>query len=417
MKKILALMLGCCIIISTNAQSITACSASLDSLYDYLKRMPSFRQQITGQQKKVYNQLLEGLHREAATVTDPFQCFLLQAKLVLPVKDNHLFLYQLPAMQFKYAQLKDSAFLQKLLQLPAFRDFPRVNISRDSLEQVLASKPVDSVEGIYWYDSLMKVGLYRTPKADSLLAVVLYSGMPHWEPGQLAFILMEYQPSMFRGIHAHLLTKNFMLYRNEKFIDGGLTQDHWKKDPRKMDYINIPYAEPKFSLKQLTNGIQYLRLGSFATSTQSLKASEDFYNSIQDSLTASILIADLRNNGGGGFKNSMKYIKLLQKFSRKGKIYLLINNGTFSNAEEVAIMLKASGNIITVGMATNGTLTYGNNYGHTHYLYGSGTALYPTDMKDNGNFLSYEDAGLQPDILLKADSDWIGQVLAIIRAR
>ncbi len=79
----------------------------------------------------------------------------------------------------------------------------------------------------------MKVGLYRTAKTDSLLAVVLYSKMPHWEPGQLAFILMEYQPAMFRGIHAQLLTKNFMLYRNEKFIDGGLTQDHWKKDPGK----------------------------------------------------------------------------------------------------------------------------------------------------------------------------------------
>ncbi len=167
----------------------------------------------------------------------------------------------------------------------------------------------------------------------------------------------------------------------------------------------------------MANGIQYLRLGSFATSTQSLKASADFYDSIRDSLTASTLIVDLRNNGGGGFRNLMKYIKLLQKFSRKGKIYLLINNGTFSNAEEVAIMLKASGNITTVGMATNGTLTYGNNYGNTHYLYGSGTALYPTDMKDNGKFLSYEDAGLQPDILLKADRDWIGQVLAIISAR
>ena len=417
MRKLLAFILSCLIVSGANAQSVSACSASLDSLHDFLKQMPSFRQQISGNEKEKYNGMLAALRTEAVGVTNPFDCFLLQTKLVLPLKDNHLFLYQLPVKQFRYADLQDSVFLQQLLQMPAYKDFPRVDISRDSLEQALAAKPADSVEGIYWYENLLKVGLYRTAKKDSLLAVVLYSAMPQWEAGQLAFILMEFQPAMFRAIHANLLTKNFMLYRNEKMIDGRLVKLPWKKDPAKKDHINLPATEPLYSLKWLTNGVQYLRLGSFATSTKMLKASEEFYDRIRDSLTAGTLVADLRNNGGGGFKNSMKYVKLLNKFSRKGKIYLLINNGTFSNAEAVAITLKRAGTVTTVGMDTHGTLTYGNNYGKTIYFYGSGTALYPTDMKDEGNFLPYEDAGLRPDIILRTDQNWLEQVLAIIRAQ
>ncbi|WP_127132543.1 S41 family peptidase [Pseudoflavitalea rhizosphaerae] len=414
MRKFLALIFGCLILSVAKAQVVNGCSASLDSLHDFLKQTPSFRQQISGNEKVKYYDMLAALRTEAANVTNPFDCFLLQTKLVLPLKDNHLFLYQLPVREFRYAQLQDSVFLQQLLEMPAYKDFPRVNVSRDSLEEVLAARPADSVEGIYWYEKLMKVGVFRTAKADSLLAVVLFSKMPHWEAGQLAFILSEFRPAMFRAIHANLLTKNFMLYRNEKMIDGRLVKVPWKKDPAKKDHINLPANEPLFSLKWLTNGVQYLRLGSFATNTKTLKASDDFYDHIRDSLTAKILVVDLRNNGGGGFRNSMKYVKLLNKFSRRAKIYLLINNGTYSNAEAVAITLKRAGSVTTVGMDTHGTLTYGNNYGNTKYLYGSGTALYPTDMKDEGHFLPYEDAGLQPDIKLKADQNWMEQVLEII---
>lgn len=417
MRKLFAFILSCLMLAGVNAQTVSGCSASLDSLHDFLKKMPSFRQQISGNKKEKYENMLAALRTEATSVTNAFDCFLLQTKLVLPLKDNHLLLYQLPAKEFRYADLKDSIFLQQLLQIPAYKDFPCVAISRDSLEQALATKPADSVEGIYWYENLLKVALYRTAKADSLLAVVLFSKMPQWEAGQLAFILLEFQPAMFRAIHANLLTKNFLLYRDEKMIDGQLIKVPWKKDPAKKDHINLPANEPTYSLKWLTNGVQYLRLGSFATYPKMLKASDEFYDRIRDSLTSKTLVVDLRNNGGGGFKNSMKYVKLLNKFSRTGKIYLLINNGTYSNAEAVAITLKRAGSVTTIGMDTHGSLTYGNNYGKTHYLYSSGTALYPTDMRDEGNYLPYEDTGLKPDIKLKPDENWIEQVMAIIRSQ
>lgn len=397
-----------------SAQNSLPCAASLDTLYDLLKKLPSYKQQMKGENGKEFAKLFQSLRQEAAGVSDPFQCFLLQSRLVLPLNDNHVFFYQQPELDYQYAQLKDPAFLEQWRQLPWYRDFPRSHLSLDSLKVALAAKPADSLEGIYWYGEQLQAGLFRTERKDSLVAVVLHSDLINWEPGQIAFIIREVGPERLRAWHAQALTKNFMLYRNERFVNGGLAKGGWKKDLRRKNFEEIPRTEPKFSLQWLTNGIQYLRLGSFSTFPQSLKESEQFYNRIRDSLKAGTLVVDLRNNGGGGFKASMKYLKLLRGYVKKGRIYALINQGTYSNAEQFAILLRREPHVLMLGQTTDGTMAYGNNYGNTHYFGGGRLALYPTDMKDDGGFLSYEDTGLRPDIMLKAGSSWIEQALAII---
>jgi len=414
MKKILVVVMSSLCLIQASAQSSLSCAASLDTLYDLLKKLPSFRQQMKGDKGKEYAKIYTMARQEAAGLSGSLQCFLLQSRLVLPLNDNHVFFYQRPELDYKYEQLKDPAYLEQWRQIPWYCDFPRVRLSLDSLKLVLSAKPADSLEGVYWYGNLLQAGLFRTEKKDSLVAVVLYSAMINWEPGQLAFILHEAGPDRLRAWHAQLVTKNFMLYRNERFVNGGLAKGGWKKDPGRKNFADIPPAEPKFSLNWLTNDIQYLRLGSFSTFPQSLKESGEFYERIRDSLTAGTLILDLRNNGGGGFKASMKYLKMLKAFVKKGKIYALINQGTYSNAEQFAILLRREEHVLMLGQTTDGTMAYGNNYGNTHYFGGGRLALYPTDMKDDGDFLSYEDIGLRPDIKLKADSNWIEQVLAII---
>ena len=167
-------------------------------------------------------------------------------------------------------------------------------------------------------------------------------------------------------------------------------------------------------MKTLTNQVQYLRLGSFSTSIANLGKSQRFYDSIQNQIDHPFLIVDLRNNGGGGFKNSKKYLDLLKEYSKTGKIYALINQKTFSNAEQFSIELKDLENSILLGVTTSGTITYGNNYGRTITLTSGKFSIYPTDMRDDGHYLPYEEIGVHPDIKLSPDSEWIGQTLQLI---
>jgi C-terminal processing protease CtpA/Prc len=96
---------------------------------------------------------------------------------------------------------------------------------------------------------------------------------------------------------------------------------------------------------------------------------------------------------------------------------VLINNGTLSEAEILTLKLKQRRNVTTLGQTTKGMLSYGSNYGKRESLPSGRFELYPTDMKGSAKFLQYEDYGIQPDIKLKNDSSWIGQVVEIIQKK
>ena len=184
------------------------------------------------------------------------------------------------------------------------------------------------------------------------------------------------------------------------------------KATNSVDYVNIKRNVPVYVFTRINDRVNYLRLGDFSASTKTLAESNLFYNRIKDSLNTANLIVDLRNNGGGGFKNSKKFLKLLQKY--KGNKYVLINNRTFSNAEEFVVELQKEKNVLTLGQQTNGTLTYGSNYGK-HTPIGEGRyRIYMTDMKDKGGYLTYEEVGIAPQVLLENDADWIEKVVSLI---
>ncbi|WP_316836594.1 hypothetical protein [Pedobacter nutrimenti] len=76
--------------------------------------------------------------------------------------------------------------------------------------------------------------------------------------------------------------------------------------------------------------------------------------------------------------------------------------------------LKKFKNVIILGETSNGTITYGSNYGTTVDLPGKKYKFYPSDMTDSGNCLPYEEIGITPDILLNKDTEWIKQVRVLI---
>ena len=88
-----------------------------------------------------------------------------------------------------------------------------------------------------------------------------------------------------------------------------------------------------------------------------------------------------------------------------------------SQAEIFTLQLKQLKNVTTVGQTTKGMLSYGSNYGKRERLPSGIFEIYLTDMKGKASLLQYEDHGIRPDISLNDQSDWIEQVVGIIKKK
>jgi C-terminal processing protease CtpA/Prc len=191
---------------------------------------------------------------------------------------------------------------------------------------------------------------------------------------------------------------------------ASVTDAPYRKDTTQADHINLGKQEAPFQFRQLTPALQYIRLGHFSAYTKDMKTSQAFYDGIKDSLTAPHLIIDLRNNTGGAEKVFRKYLSLLKRYTRKGQVSVLVNNGTMSAGEMFTLQLKRLSNTTVYGQTTRGTIAYGSNYDRRQVLPSGLYKVMVTDMKDQGHYLRYEDKGVNPDITLNNEADWIEQI-------
>jgi len=386
-----------CLIFITTSFGVIAQSTYKDDLqvlYDAIKKTPSYKDQITGQMKSEYDLQFERLKTEPVQL-NAFDSLYKLSSLLWPIKDNHLGLYQVSN--------KDIS-VRKRYPIPA--------INLDSLEEQLLSKPLSSAEGIYYQGDRFKIGVYFTSSKDSLIGIVLSSSLPIWSNGETAVLLVKSKQDSYKGVYANLYNKDLFFVRNERLIGGKFLFGSKRGAP--VNYASL-LDKPNFELKTLRPEIQYLRLSSFRTSNIDVKKAEVFYERIKDSLTSKNLIVDIRNNPGGGFKSSGMFLSLLKKYAEDCKVFIIVNRQTFSNAEQFVLKLKGHKNVVVLGETTNGTLTYGNNFGNSVKLPSGKYTFYLTDMKDSGNYLPYEEIGVEPDLKLTPGSDWIEQVTAIIR--
>lgn len=189
----------------------------------------------------------------------------------------------------------------------------------------------------------------------------------------------------------------------------------YKKNPGEKDWVNIPRTEPAFQFSSINSSVQYIRIGTFSAARKEQLASSVFYNQIKDSLNAPHIIIDLRNNNGGSESVSKKYIALIKKLAKKSSLHVMFNFGTMSQGEIFILRLLTINGIKTYGQKTMGTLAYGSNYGKTERLPGGKFQVYITDMKNKKKLLQYESIGIDPGITLNAGTDWIGQLLELIK--
>lgn len=406
--------------IASNGQ-INTYLADLAALKFVLQKTPSYKSQIKGNKQALFNTLYEQLASDTTSNPHSFKYFYNLSQLIFPLKDNHLGFYQIAA----YDNFKNKERIDSFIGTKEFLDYPTFHINIDSLKYVLAKRPADSVEGIYNYGRFYSVGLFKRVDKE-YVGVIIDSDVNLWRKGQIAIHLYEYAPNLFKAIYGHPLSKKFILQTNEKYRNQSLVNsyfyssyslDIYSKQHRTVDYVNLSKNSSKFELKSINGNIQYLLLRSFQRNKITIQQSKNFYDSIKNVLTAKSLILDLRNNEGGATKENRKYLRLLKKFTRNGNLYVLLNNGTLSQAEIFTLQLKKLKNVTTVGQTTKGMLVYGSNYGKRERLPSGRFEIYPTDMKGNAKLLQYEDYGINPDIILRDDRDWIEQTVEIIRKK
>ncbi|RZJ80493.1 MAG: hypothetical protein EOO47_07360, partial [Flavobacterium sp.] len=185
---------------------------------------------------------------------------------------------------------------------------------------------------------------------------------------------------------------------------------------KKPIFNNLQKGTTNFQFKNLSKDIGYLRLSSFYADDANVATSVTFWNNVKDSVTTPHLIVDVRNNSGGGFKTSRRFIDFLNKY--EGDIYILQNSKTASNAEKFILRLKkAKIKMVTLGETTVGTLAYGSNFGKTVSLPNHKFVFYPTDMKGDKLDIPYESVGIEPDVSLDSfTEDWIMQTIKYIKA-
>jgi C-terminal processing protease CtpA/Prc len=176
-------------------------------------------------------------------------------------------------------------------------------------------------------------------------------------------------------------------------------------------YPFIPDTVKKFYTYKINSSTRYVRLGDFMVNASNMKISKTFFNELKSSMNEKTILLDLRNNNGGGFMISKPFLKLFKKYSKGNEIKVLINRNTVSNSEQFVIRLKKCKNVTLYGEGTKGMVTYGSNYGKQIPLNSKGLFVYPTDMRGFKKDLHYETVGMQPDVYLSKDIDWIEQVL------
>ena len=362
-------------------------SANLDFMYKEVIKLPSFKDQFNAKQKADFNQKVEDLKVNAASNTD-YEIFMKLYSLIQPIRDSHLGLMSNP----------DSVLNES---------FKTEKLNPDSLLKAAINKPINSVEGLYFNQNYQYI-IYRDE--DYYKGVAIFDGIIY-----LQFMLYELTPNHFDLISFFKNGKIISLTRNVVYSNQYLVGTPFKKNNQK-DFINVDVKEEKFQLSQIDNKTSYLRLGTFATTNVNVPIIKKFYAKVKDSINKNNLVVDLRNNGGGGFRASGEFLRLIKSY--KGNVHLMVNCNTNSNAEQFVIRLMNKENVTIYGETTRGYIAYGNNRGTRPASPNNEFLFYITDMGAGKKDFELEYIGIKPDVILDPLSkDWVEQVIDKINGK
>jgi len=404
---VLTILLPIKIIAQGNVQC--NCKENVAFVYEHLKNSISYKKQSKNAQKAklVYQEIAEMLMQDSSrSILD---CYTLMLHLTSQIEDSHNEV-RTRAYPIEYEDFSDSTSYMSFASSDHFKIYPFYEGDLNVLKSSLERKQNNEIEGIYWYKNVISIGLVKN--GSNYDGYVLESKLPNWRKGELIIRLLPKTVKRFQLILGHFIDKRLMS-TTDKFSNGYLMQQNWKKiNVKHEDHYKQMFPKRTYLLSSINTNTQYLKLGSFSSSNSMIIKAQVFADSIAEELNAQHLIVDLRGNTGGGRKNSKYFKALLKKY--KGKIYLLTNFRTKSQAERFTYMLSKKRKVTIMGDQTSGILAYGRNYGTSHY---SEDELFTVSFTDMGGFQAtkLENKGIDPEISLRFDQDWIEQVLEYLK--
>ncbi|MFD2914034.1 S41 family peptidase [Psychroserpens luteus] len=393
-------------ITSIFSQSQTCdCKTDLDFVVEKLQKMPSYKKQIKGDKKNLFENLyttLSAKMEQPILVEDCYKMLLEQMSLI---NDAHASI-SMNDVYLTKEDLKDEDKLAMFRASNRFKNHPRTTRNLKELEKDLSKKPSNDLEGIYDYSiDEQKIGIYYAENKKDLIGVVLQSNLNQWEPGEIRFYATYTSGNKYDVYNYNATTRTPSLAKSFSFENGRIWS--YKKVGNNYNNEFRDKSLPQLDFKQINNDTQYLYFGNFSNSKK--EAHQQFLKDVENKMTATNIIVDLRSNSGGNKKFSDPFLKLL----KNKNVYILTNCFTGSNGEQFTVKLKNLKNSKHLGQSTFGVISYGLNYGRSYDTPSGHFRILPTDMNFH-KYFEYEGKGVSPEIHLDFDRDWIEQTLEII---
>lgn len=398
----------------TGAQTQQAtCDCAKDLLFisEKLEKTPSYKKQITGKKQTQYQATLERLLSESTEPISIRDCFLKLQELSNSIKDKHISIGQLKEV-FNSEHYEDQNAIQAFRETDAFKKHPATGKNITEITAQLKAMPFKDVEGIYTYANNKTIGVYKTGDT-TYEGIVLSSNDSLWNPGQILLSISAIGDDMYDIVYYGYASRKLYMSKGQLHTPGNLFALH--KSAIGPDYSKAPVDMDKWYFEQMSENIQYIRMATFGNSTENKHAFQTFFEETKEHLKAENIIIDLRSNGGGNKKYSDPFIKYIKK--SKAHVYVITNIGTGSNSEQFTVKLKNQVSAIQVGQRTNGTIAYGRNYGNSYTTPSGIYSILPTDMNFHNRYFEYEYVGVQPEIQLDNNSDWLEQLKVIIGSK
>ncbi|MDQ7949637.1 MAG: S41 family peptidase [Pedobacter sp.] len=353
----------------------------LEFLVKTIQKLPSYQDQVKDNPKLRYDINQIPFSDNETT----FELFLKFYSLIAPIRDNHLTFYT----------NRDSAFAKPAL----------LHLEKSLIDSALQKSGDDSICGTY-YAAAYQIQIIK-------LGEKYFGIAQHNKQFETRFVLLKTIPNHFDMIGFVKDGGGYFLYRNVSFASGRLVGTPYRKY-RGADFFSLPSGTPKYEFKLLEDGIAYLRLGSFYASPEIIAESDQFFKQVVLPKNTKHLIVDLRDNRGGAFKNSKKFLDFVRGFD--GKVHLMTNAYTGSNAEQFTIELMDQKNLVRYGETTAGVICYGNNVDTIIDLPSKRFSFYITDLKPKSKYIPFESYGVEPQIWLNGfTKDWVSQVMDYIK--
>lgn len=398
------LLLALLSILITNAYAQNqdcSCKNDLTFLDSKIRKTPAYKMN-----RKSYDSSYLDALKAVVSITSIFDCHLLLNELLISLNDNHSKVYSIhPGATDEVIENPEK--LNEFKKSYFFNAYMKPNINLDSLEAVLSSKPKMDIEGIYKRKNYMTIGVYSNKDQNNYKAIILDSESDIWQAGEIIYTLVPFGNNYLLNIGGSIASKRLIAY-TERVENGFFYFMGFQKDITQTNYAMKTRSENIYYREALSDHVTYLKIGSFSSWNPTLSEAEKFYKSLEGTLNKKNLILDLRNNGGGGDRNSDILYAILKDYAKNNKVYVLINHRTVSNAEQFANRLSKLENIQLFGTRTNGTLAYELKDGN-HNL-PCGNFMVALTSKKHSEYLEFESKGIEPQLTFDLDTDWIIQL-------